>query len=118
MNLQKYDGKQDPHQWVRIYSNAIEVAGGSSSTKVIYFPMALVPALLSWLESLKSDFIHSWEDLKAVFIDNFHSMHRPATQHDLSLCKQDRYETIRSYTKRFFDTRATIVNISRVVNHE
>ena len=70
-NLQKYDGKQDPHQWLRIYSTAIEVAGGTNSTKVIYFPMALESAPQNWLESLKPDSIHAWIDLKAVFIDNF-----------------------------------------------
>ena len=43
-NLKKYDGKQDPRQWLRIYSTAIEVAGGTNSTKVIYFPMALESA--------------------------------------------------------------------------
>jgi len=99
-NLQKYNGKQDPRQWLRIYSTAIEVAGGTNSTKVIYFPMALEPASLMWLEGLKWDTIHSWEDLKALFIDNFQgSIHHPATRHDLRLCKQERRETLRSYLK-------------------
>ena len=112
-NLQKYNGKQDPRQWLRIYSTAIEVAGGTNSTKVIYFPMALEPAPLTWLEGLKRDTIHSWEDLKALFIDNFQgSIHRPATRHDLWLCRQKRGETLRSYLKRFFDTQATIANIA------
>ena len=112
-NLQKYNGKQDPHQWLRIYSTVIEVAGGTNSTKVIYFPMALEPAHLTWLEGLKRDTIHSWEDLKALFIDNFQgSIHRPTTRHDLRLCKQERGEALRSYIKRFFDTRATITNIA------
>jgi len=70
-NLKKYDSKQDPKQWLRIYSTAIEVAGGTNSTKVIYFPMALESAPLTWLESLRHDSIHSWEDLKKIFIDNF-----------------------------------------------
>ena len=52
-NLKKYNGKQDPRQWLRIYSTAIEVAGGTNSTKVIYFPMALESAPLTWLESLR-----------------------------------------------------------------
>ena len=34
-NLKKYDGKQDPRQCLWIYSTAIEVAGGTNSTKVI-----------------------------------------------------------------------------------
>ena len=87
-NLKKCDGKQYPRQWLRIYSTAIEVAGGTNSTKVIYFPMALESAPLTWLESLRHDSIHSWEDLKKIFIDNFQgSIHRPATRHDLRLCK-------------------------------
>ena len=83
-NLKKYDGKQDSRQWLRIYSIAIEVAGCTNSTKVIYFPMALESAPLTWLESLRHDSIHSWEDLKKIFIDNFQdSIHHSATRHDL-----------------------------------
>jgi len=112
-NLKKYDGKHDPRQWLQIYSAAIEVAGGSNSTKVIYFPMALESAPLTWLESLRHDLIDSWEDLKKIFIDNFQgSIHRPATRHDLWICKQEHGEALRSYIKRFFDTRATIANIA------
>jgi len=42
-NIQKYDGKQDPTQWLRLYSTAVNVAGGDTNTKVLYFPMALEP---------------------------------------------------------------------------
>jgi hypothetical protein len=34
------------------------------------------------------------------------------TQHDLAQCKQERNELLRSYTRRFFDARATIANIT------
>jgi hypothetical protein len=47
IGITKYDGKQAPQQWLRCYSTAIEVAGGSNTTKVVYFPMALEPALLT-----------------------------------------------------------------------
>ena len=63
-NIQKYDGKQDPTQWLRLYSTAISVAGGDTNTKVLYLPMALEAAPLTWLESLARESIHSWEDLK------------------------------------------------------
>ena len=66
-NIQKYDGKQDPTQWLRLYSTAVSVAGGDTNTKVLYFSMALEPTPLTWLESLTRESIHSWE----VFIDNF-----------------------------------------------
>ena len=74
--------------------------------------MALEPAPLTWLESLARESIHSWEDLKKAFIDNFQgSLHRVATGHALSMCKQEQGETIRSYVKCFFDSRATFPNI-------
>jgi hypothetical protein len=69
IGIPKYDGKQDPYQWIRCYSVAIKVSGGSNSTKALYFPVALESAPLTWLESLNS--IDSWEDLKWAFIDNF-----------------------------------------------
>jgi hypothetical protein len=51
IGITKYDGKQAPQQWLRCYSTTIEVARGSNITKVVYFPMALDPAPLTWLES-------------------------------------------------------------------
>jgi hypothetical protein len=63
IGITKYDGKQARQQWLRCYSTAIEVAGGSKTTKVVYFPMALEPAPLTWLESLPNDSIDSWEGL-------------------------------------------------------
>jgi hypothetical protein len=113
IGITKYDGKQAPQQWLRCYSTAIEVAGGSNITKVVYFPMALDPAPLTWLESLGSNSIDSWERLKKVFIDNFQgAITHAGTRHDLAQCKQERNELLRSYTRRFFDVRATITNIS------
>jgi len=112
-NLQKYESKQDPVQWLHLYSTAINVAGGDTGTKVLYFPIVLKPAPLTWLESLKPESIHSWDDLKKVFVDNFQgSLHRVATRHTLAMCKQEPGETLRSYIKRFFDMRTTITNVS------
>jgi hypothetical protein len=88
IGITKYDGKQAPQQWLRCYSTTIEVAGGSNITKVVYFPMALDPAPLTWLESLSNNSIDSWERLKKVFIDNFQgAIARAGTSHDLAQCK-------------------------------
>jgi hypothetical protein len=66
-----------------------------------------------WLECLKPNSIDSWEDLKRAFIDNFQAyMIRAGTRHDLSQVKQEMNETVRSYTRCFFETRATIANIT------
>jgi hypothetical protein len=90
IGITKYDGKQAPQQWLRRYSTAIEVAGGSNITKVVYVPMALDPALLTWLGSLSNNSIDSWERLKKVFIDNFQgAITRAGTRHDLAQYKQE-----------------------------
>jgi hypothetical protein len=47
--------------------------------------MALDPAPLTWLESLSSNSIDSWERLKKVFIDNFQgAIAHAGTHHDLA----------------------------------
>jgi hypothetical protein len=82
-------------------------------TKVVYFPMALDPVPLMWLESLSKTSIDSWERFKKVFLDNFQGViARVGTYHDLSQCKQERNKLLRSYTRHFFDVHATIANIS------
>jgi hypothetical protein len=113
IGVTKYDGKQAPQQWLHCYSTAIEVAGASNITKVVYFPMALDPAPLTWLESLSNNSIDSWERLKKVFIDNFQgAIVHAGTHHDLAQCKQEHKKLLRSYTRCFIDVRATIANIS------
>jgi hypothetical protein len=75
--------------------------------------VALESTPLTWLESLKPNSIDSWEDLKRAFIDNFQgSMIRAGTRQDLSQVKQEMNETSRSYKRCFFETRATIANIT------
>jgi hypothetical protein len=113
VGIPKYDGKQDPRQWIRYYFVAIEVSGGSNSAKALYFPIALESMPLTWLESLKPNSIDSWEDLKWDFIDKFQgSMIRAGTHHDLSQVKQEMNEILRSYSWCFFEMRATIANIT------
>jgi hypothetical protein len=65
------------------------------------------------LQSLKPNSIDSWEDLKRAFIDNFQgSLIKAGTRHDLSQVKQEMNETLRSYTRYFFEMRATVANIT------
>jgi hypothetical protein len=40
-NHSKYDGKTEPRQWLRIYSQSIELAGGDKDIKALFFPKAL-----------------------------------------------------------------------------
>jgi hypothetical protein len=113
LGITKYDAKQDPVQWLRCYSLSIESAGGNNDTKCLYFPFCLDQAPLTWLESLKKYSIDKWDQLKEQFTSNFAgAMGRSGTRMDLAMVKQEQGETLRKYMRRFFDKRATIVDVT------
>jgi hypothetical protein len=51
-NHSKYDGKIKPKQWLRIYSQSIELAGGDDDIKTLFFPMAPEAMPLQWLDKI------------------------------------------------------------------
>jgi hypothetical protein len=110
-NIDKFDGKQDPGQWLHLYSTAVQAVGGNSNDKVNYFPVALTDGPLQWLQQLPRDTIDSWETLTKLFTGAFHgTWNKPPGLTELKTIKQN--ETIRSYNRRFFEMRATIINVT------
>jgi hypothetical protein len=100
-------------QWLRCYALSIENAGGDNDTKCLYFPFCLDQAPLTWLESLEKHSIDKWDQLKEKFTSNFAgAMGRSGTRMDLAMVKQEQGETLRKYMRRFFDKRATVVDVS------
>jgi hypothetical protein len=100
-------------QWLRCYALSIENASGNNDTKCLYFPFCLDQAPLTWLESLEKYSIDKWDQLKEQFTSNFASaMGRSGTRMDLAMVKQEQGETLRKYMQRFFDKRATVVDVS------
>jgi hypothetical protein len=113
LGITKYDAKQDPIQWLRCYALSIENASGNNDTKCLYFPFCLDQASLTWLESLDKHSIDKWDQLKEQFTSNFAgAMGRSGTRMDLAMVKQEQGETLRKYMRRFFDKRATVVNVT------
>jgi hypothetical protein len=113
LGITKYDTKQDPVQWLRCYALSIENAGGNNDTKYLYFPFCLDQAPLTWLESLDKYSIDKWDQLKDQFTSNFAgAMGRSSTRMDLAMVKQEQGETLRKYMWRFFDKRATVVDVT------
>jgi hypothetical protein len=113
LGITKYDAKQDPIQWLRCYALSIENAGGNSDTKCLYFPFCLDQAPLTWLESLDKHSIDKWDQLKEQFTSNFAgAMGRSGTRMDLAMIKQEQGETLCKYMRRFFDKRATVVDVT------
>jgi hypothetical protein len=113
LGITKYDAKQDPIQWLRCYALSIESAGGNNDTKCLYFPFCLDQAPLTWLESLDKHSIDKWDQLKEQFTSNFAgAMGRSGTRMDLAMVKQEQGDTLRKYMRRFFDKRATVVDVT------
>jgi hypothetical protein len=113
LGITKYDAKQDPIQWLRCYALSIENAGGNNDTKCLYFPFCLDQAPLTWLESLDKHSIDKLDHLKEQFTSNFAgAMGRSGTRMDLAMVKQEKGETLRKYMRRFFDKRATVVDVT------
>jgi hypothetical protein len=113
LGITKYDVKQDPVQWLRCYALSIENAGGNNDTKCLYFPFYLDQAPLTWLESLEKYSIDKWDQLKEQFTSNFAgAMGRSGTRMDLAMVKREQGETLRKYMRRFFDKRATAVDVT------
>ena len=66
----------------------------------------------NWLMSLREDSIESWDDLKKVFVENYKATcQQPGTKYDLEKLHQTSGEPLRSYIRRFSETRNTIPNI-------
>jgi hypothetical protein len=113
LGITKYDAKQDPIQWLRCYALSIENAGCNNDTKCLYFPFCLDQAPLTWLESPDKPSIDKWDQLKEQFTSNFAgSMGRSGTRMDLAMVMQEQGETLRKYMRRFFDKRATVVDVT------
>jgi hypothetical protein len=113
LGITKYDAKQDPVQWLKCYALSIENAGGNNDTKCLYFPFCLDQAPLTWLESLEKYSIDKWDQRKEQFTSNFTgAMGRSGTHMDLAMVKQEQGETLRKYKRRFFDKRATVVDVT------
>jgi hypothetical protein len=113
MGISKYDMKQDPLQWLRFYALDIENAGGNNNARCLFFPLCRDLAPLTWIQSLEKNSLDEWDQLKAQFTSNFaEAMGHSCTRMELAMVKQQQGETLCQYMQRFFDKRATIVDIT------
>jgi hypothetical protein len=113
LGITKYNAKQDLVQWLRCHALSIENAGGNNDTKCLYFPFCLDQAPLTWLKSLEKYSIDKWDQLKDQFTSNFAgAMGRSVTRMDLAMVKQEQGESLHKYMRRFFDKRATVVDVT------
>jgi hypothetical protein len=91
---------------------ACELAGGNNDTKALFFPMALEPTPLRWFNKLRKDSVYTWEELKALFVENFVAvLTRSTTKTEFRNCKQNQGESLSEYYRRFSEMRATILDV-------
>ena len=90
-----YDGKANPEQWMQLYEIVVHVARGHSDVMANYFPIMLSQIANNWLMGLREDSIKSWDDLKKVFVKNYMAMcQQPCTKYDLEKLHQTSREPL------------------------
>ena len=73
----RYDGKYDPHEFLRLYNTTVEIAGGDEKAKANYFPMMLKENVRQWLMHLPANSIGSWTELCDKFVGAFKGGYQP-----------------------------------------
>lgn len=61
MNYPKYDGKTEPKQWLQVYSQAVDLAGGNDDIKALFLPTVLNALPLAWFDRIAPGSIDNWE---------------------------------------------------------
>jgi hypothetical protein len=112
-NHSKYGGKTEPKQWLRIYSQSIELAGGDDDIKALFFPMALEAMPLQWFDKINPRSIRGLEDLQRAFCDNFVGIiTHPISHAELKGLNQKGDESLRNYYRWFDELRAQVHDIT------
>ena len=111
--IEKYDGSDNPEEFLQIYTTVLEAAGASSKVMANYFLTAVTGSARSWLLNLPLGSVRSWGDLCGQFVATFQGTStRPGVEDDLYLVQQRKGESLRQYVQRFCHCRYTIPKIS------
>jgi hypothetical protein len=73
---QKYDGSQEPTQWLSDYLQVVQILRGMRATAMQSLQLHLTNAARSWLNTLPNDSIGSWGELESQFTRNFCSTYK------------------------------------------
>lgn len=111
-NYSKYDGKTESKQWLRVYYTTCGLVGGTNDAEALFFPMPLESVPVQWFNKLRKGSIDTWEDLKALFVENFAGvLTRLSNRNELRNCKLPN-ESLREYYRRFSEKRSTVSDVS------
>jgi len=80
----KYNGKENPENWITLYEIAVRSATGDEHVMANYFSVVLDQAGHEWLLDLPENSFDSWEELWQAFIENFiATCEQPGNKYDL-----------------------------------
>jgi hypothetical protein len=70
-NIDRYDGSNNPEDFIQVYQTVIETARGDDQVKANFLPTALTGVTRYCLINLPKGSITSWDQLCGMFIGNF-----------------------------------------------
>jgi hypothetical protein len=101
-DLDTYDGKTNPEQWITLYEIIIRVAHGDEDEMANYLPMVINQSTNQWLLSLRGGSIDTWAQLRRAFIDNYvATCQQPSNKYDLEKVSDYPNEPLGNYIRRF-----------------
>ena len=110
--LKKYDGKENPENWITLHEIAVRSATGDEHVMANYFPVVLDQAGHQWLLELPKNSFASWEELRQAFINNLiATCKQPCNKYDLVRIWDRKNEPLRDYIRCFSDMRLKIPKI-------
>jgi hypothetical protein len=105
-HIDKYDGSNNPKEFIQNYHTIIEAVGGDDRVKANYLPTVLSSVARSWLINLLEGSIYTWDQLYTMFIGNFQGTYeRQSTAKTLNTIKKKHDESLWEYVKCFCNTR-------------
>jgi hypothetical protein len=102
-----------------VYQIVVEAVGGDDRVKANFLPTTLTDTSKSWLINLPEGSITSWDQLCAMFIENFQGTYeRLSTVETLKTIRQKDDESLQDYVKHFCNTRNTIpyIQVIKIIN--
>jgi hypothetical protein len=111
--IKSYDGKADPEHWITLYEVAVQAAGGDEYVMANYLPVVLDNTVTTWLLRQRPGSIHSWAQLRQMFIDHFKpTCVQPGSKYALKQIRLRPKESLRQYIRRFSETWNRVTDIS------
>ncbi|XP_058724210.1 uncharacterized protein LOC131595762 [Vicia villosa] len=100
--LDQYDGTTDPDDHIRSIEAVMDYHVVRGSIKCRIFPTTLRKGAMNWYRNLPSNSIHSWTELKELFLSHFTASRRqPKSEANLEAVVQGPNEPLRDYLERF-----------------